>query len=668
MHLYTNLLSNVVRDGLTPVDELELLDREDISEIAEGWNRTGVQFSPEFVPIHRLVSSRAQTELDRVVVESGGVRWTAGELDRYANRVAQRLVREGLETGGLVGICVERSVEMLGALLGVLKAGGAYVPLDPRHPRERLQMVLEDAGAKLLVVGRSFASAQPGLKTTARLVVLDESLKKESETPLEGVGAADGLAYVIYTSGSTGKPKGVAIEHGALMNLLRSMEREPGLGREDVLVAVTTLAFDIAGLELLLPLLTGARLVIASEDQVADGHQLLKLLKESRATVLQATPGTWMMLIDAGWSRELPLKVLCGGEALPRALADQLLARSEQVWNVYGPTETTIWSSATRVVAGTGPMLIGPPVANTQFYLLDQRLRPVPIGVAGELYIGGAGLARGYWRRPELTAERFLPNPFAPGRIYMTGDLGRWYVDAAGQGRVELLGRTDFQVKVRGYRIELGEIEAALNRHPAVRESVVVAHTSKSAGTAITRLVAYVDAGSSAEHATALTADLLTMLAETLPEYMVPAAIFPLPQLPRSPNGKIDRKNLPDVEAFLKSGLHDSQRLFTPAGTEEQKKLAQIWADVLMLDSVSITDSIFELGADSLLIFRIAARSQREGLPLTAAQIFKHRTILALSNALSDGAWAPNSSKAKIAPRIAVAPRKSYQGESRTRE
>jgi amino acid adenylation domain-containing protein len=478
--------------------------------------------------------------------------------------------------------------------------------------------------------------------------------------------SADGLAYVIYTSGSTGKPKGVAVEHGALMNLLRSMEREPGLVRDDVLVAVTTLAFDIAGLELLLPLLTGAQLIIANEGQAADGHQLLKLLKSSEATVLQATPGTWMMLIDAGWTGELPLKVLCGGEALPRALANQLLERSQQVWNVYGPTETTIWSSATRVTAGTAPILVGPPIANTQFYLLDHRLHPVPIGVAGELYIGGAGLARGYWKRPDLTAERFLANPFAPGRIYKTGDLGRWRVDDVGLGQIELLGRADFQVKVRGYRIELGEIEAALTRHPAVRESVVVAHTSKSAGATITRLVAYVDAGSSAEHASALTADLITMLGSTLPEYMIPAAILALPQLPRTPNGKIDRKSLPDADTFLKSGLHVSQRSFTAAVTDDQKKLAKIWGDVLMLDRVSITDSIFELGADSLLIFRIATRSQKEGLSVTAAEIFKHRTILALSDALEKQPDV-KSTTIKVAQRIAVAPRKSYRGESGVR-
>jgi amino acid adenylation domain-containing protein len=666
MHQYANLLSSVVRDATVRVDELELLDHEDRLEIVEGWNQTKVEFDREFRPIHRYAEMRAVKQADLVFVECSAKRWTAGELNSYANRVACRLQREGLKPGDLVGLCVERSFEMLGVLLGVLKAGGAYVPLDPRHPKDRLEMVLDDAGAALLVVGSSFATAQPGFKTTAMTVVLDARIAEESDAPINVAVDSNSLAYVIYTSGTTGRPKGVAVEHGALMNLLRSMEREPGLNGADTLVAVTTLAFDIAGLELLLPVLTGAKLVIANEEQVADGYLLLQLLQQSKATTLQATPGTWRMLIDAGWNRELPLKVLCGGEALPRDLADQLVERSDQVWNVYGPTETTIWSSATRVGAGTGPLLIGPPIANTQFYVLDHRLHPVPAGVVGELFIGGEGLARGYWKRPDLTAERFLPNPFAEGRIYKTGDLGRWHVKADGQGLVELLGRTDFQVKIRGYRIELGEIEAALNRHPAVREAVVVAHTSKNAGAAITRLVAYVDAGNSAEHATALTADLLTMLSGTLPEYMIPAAILPLPQLPRSPNGKIDRKSLPDADSFLKAGLHSAQRPFTAPTTAEQKKLAEIWADVLMLDRVSITDSIFELGADSLLIFRIAARSQKEGLGVTAAQIFKHRTILALSEGLGEQAEM-KSNTIKVAPRIAVAPRKSYRGESGTR-
>ena len=666
MHQYANLLNSVVRDAAVRVDELELLDQEDRLEIVEGWNRTEVEFDRKFLPVHRYAEMRAREQTDQVSVECGAKSWTARELDQYANRVACRLQREGLKPGDLVGLCVDRSLEMLGALLGILKAGGAYVPLDPRHPKDRLEMVLDDAGAALLVVGSSFATAQPGFRTAAKIVTLDAKIAEESDAPLNVAADSNSLAYVIYTSGTTGRPKGVAVEHGALMNLLRSMEREPGLNQADTFVAVTTLAFDIAGLELLLPLLTGAKLVIANEDQVADGYLLLQLLQKSKTTTLQATPGTWRMLIDAGWTRELPLKVLCGGEALPRDLADQLIERSEQVWNVYGPTETTIWSSATRVTTGTGPLLIGPPIANTQFYVLDHRLQPVPVGVVGELFIGGKGLAREYWKRPDLTAERFLPNPFAEGRIYKTGDLGRWHVNAEGQGVIELLGRTDFQVKIRGYRIELGEIEAALNRHPAVREAVVVAHTSKHAGATITRLVAYVDAGNSAEHATALTADLLTMLSGTLPEYMIPAAILALPQLPRSPNGKIDRKSLPDADSFLKAGLHSAQRPFTAPTTAEQKKLAEIWADVLMLDRVSITDSIFELGADSLLIFRIAARSQKEGLAVTAAQIFKHRTILALSEGLGEQAET-KSNTIKVAPRIAVAPRKSFRGESGTR-
>ncbi|WP_260739996.1 non-ribosomal peptide synthetase/type I polyketide synthase [Tunturiibacter lichenicola] len=667
MLLYTNLLASVVRDATVNVDGLELLDQKDRVEILEGWNQTEVDFEGEFLPIHRLIEIQAHAHADEIAVESGKSSWTRKNLDDYANRIAHRLLREGLKPGDLVGLCVERSVEMVGALLGILKAGGAYVPLDPRHPSERLEMVLEDAGTKLLLVGRPFASAQPGLTTTVKTIVLDAQIAEESVAPLEVTASADSLAYVIYTSGTTGRPKGVAIEHRALMNLLRSMEHEPGVSREDVLVAVTTLAFDIAGLELLLPLLVGARLVLATEDQVMDGHILLQLLEQSKATVLQATPGTWRMLIDAGWGSQLPLKVLCGGEALPRDLANQLVERSKQVWNMYGPTETTIWSSATRVVSETGPLLIGPPISNTQFYLLDQRLQPVPVGVVGELYIGGRGLARGYWKRLDLTAERFLPNPFTEGRIYKTGDLGRWRVNSSGQARVELLGRTDFQVKIRGYRIELGEIEAALNRHPAVRESVVVAHTSQSAGASITRLVAYVDAGNSAEHATALTADLVTMLTDTLPEYMIPAVFLPLPQLPRSPNGKIDRKSLPDVETFLKSGLHSSQRSFTPPSTVEQKKLAEIWAEVLMVDRVSITDSIFELGADSLLIFRIAARSQKEGLHITAAQIFKHRTILALSNELRNSSDVEVTT-VKVPPRIAVAPRKTYRSQTGIRE
>ena len=316
--------------------------------------------------------------------------------------------------------------------------------------------------------------------------------------------------------------------------------------------------------------------------------------------------------------------MLCGGEALPRDLADSLLDRSADVWNVYGPTETTIWSSATRLEKREGPVPIGPPIANTQFYVLDERLQPVPVGVTGELYIGGAGLARGYWNRPELTAKKFLPNPFGGGRIYRTGDQARWLR----HGHIELLGRIDFQVKVRGFRIELGEIEAALASHPAVRDAVA---TAVEVGPGDMRLVAWVDSALTSPPAD-LSTQLRTLLTAKLPEYMHPAIIAVLPALPRTANGKIDRKSLPEP-AF---GGPTKARLFTPAATPEQKKMAAIWADILKLDKVSITDSIFELGADSLLIFRISARAGQEGLPIQPAQIFQHRTIANLSSVLGE--------------------------------
>jgi amino acid adenylation domain-containing protein len=537
---------------------------------------------------------------------------------------------------------------MLGAVLAVLKAGAAYLPLDPSHPATRLEMVLCDAQASLLLTQEHLASR---LHASARVICLDGEQTlwaRESTTDLVTKSTPDSLAYVIYTSGSTGKPKGVAIEHGALTNLLRSMEREPGLSATDTLVSVTTLSFDIAALELFLPLMTGAKLAIATKEEVIDGFRLLNLLKQSEATVMQATPSGWRILLEAGWKGQPHLKVLCGGEALPRDLADSLMDRSDNVWNVYGPTETTIWSSATRLDKRPGPVTIGPPIANTQFYVLDDRLQPVPVGVTGELYIGGDGLARGYWNRPELTAEKFLPNPFASGRIYRTGDLARWLRD----GHIELLGRTDFQVKVRGFRIELGEIEAALASHPAVRDAVATAVEVRPGDT---RLAAWVDTGLS-QPPTNLEAQLRTLLTAKLPEYMHPASITALAVLPRTANGKIDRKSLP-APSF---GGQTKARQFTPATTPQQEKLAAIWADVLKLDRVSITDSIFELGADSLLVFRISARAGREGLPINPSQIFQHRTIANLSNALAE-ARNSNPETAPTGPVIAAVSREKFR-------
>ena len=405
MKIWAQLLSSEAADSSAKIKDLNLLPPAERELVLTAWNKTSVNFGG-FKPLHAVVLRNAAAYPARTAIQCGARSWSYAELAEYATILARRLVREGLKPGGLVGICIERSLEMVGSLLAVMMAGGAYVPLDPRHPRERLAMVIEDSGISILLAGRD-----PSVDTTAKILRVTGPQPQGSEALPQTI-AADALAYVIYTSGSTGKPKGVAIEHSALMNLLRSMEREPGLTQDDTLVAVTTLAFDIAALELLLPLLTGAQLIVATDEQVQDGAQLLRLLETHHATVLQATPGLWRILIDAGWTKALPLKALCGGEALPRDLAERLLDRSDDVWNVYGPTETTIWSSATRVTRGSGPLHIGPPIANTSFFVLDEAQQPVPIGVTGELYIGGDGLARGYWNRPELTAEKFLTNPF----------------------------------------------------------------------------------------------------------------------------------------------------------------------------------------------------------------------------------------------------------------
>ncbi len=644
---YATILRGIAADAGREVEDLEVLDESERRLVLDEWNRTAVDFGP-FEPVHRAIEKQATYSPDRVAVICDGARWTYGQLNEYSNRLARHLRRQGIGEGSLVGVCLERSFQMLGAVLGVLKAGAAYLPLDPSHPISRLEWVLSDAHVALLLTQEHLASR---LHASARVVCLDSERTlwaREGTTDLVTKNEPDSLAYVIYTSGSTGQPKGVAIEHGALTNLLRSMEREPGLNATDTLVSVTTLSFDIAALELFLPLVTGGRLVIATKEQVVDGYQLLNLLEQTQATVMQATPAGWRILLEAGWKGLPRLKVLCGGEALARELADSLMDCSDDVWNVYGPTETTIWSSATRLEKRTGPVPIGPPIANTQFYVLDERLQPVPLGVTGELYIGGVGLARCYWKRPDLTAAKFLPNPFGQGRIYRTGDQARWLQN----GHIELQGRTDFQVKVRGFRIELGEIEAALASHPSVRDAVVTAVQVRPGDV---RLAAWVESAMVTPPID-LDAQLHSLLAAKLPEYMHPTVISLLPALPRTANGKIDRRSLPEPTF----GTHTKTREFTPATTPEQQKLVAIWADVLNLDRVSITDSIFELGADSLLIFRISARAGHEGLPIQPAQIFQHRTIASLSNALVE-ANISSTEKPPAGPVIAPVSREKFR-------
>jgi len=479
------------------------------------WNQTQAAYPDKCV--HQLFSEQVEQAPEAVAVVFGDQQLTYRALNARANQLAHYLVKQGIGPDVLVGIYIERSLEMLVGLLGIMKAGGAYVPLDPHFPVERLSFMLEDANVRILLTTgtlltqvESIAPASKGYQKVCLDTVADKIgvtvtdwalISGECDSnPITSVKPKN-LAYCIYTSGSTGQPKGVELEHRTVVNFLTSMRHEPGLTDKDTLLAVTTISFDIAGLELYLPLIVGAKVVLTSRETVSSGQLLAQLLNDSGTTVMQATPTTWYLLLAAGWQGNSALKMLCGGESLPQELANQLLTKGASLWNLYGPTETTIWSTSYQVGLAhqtadsqavrnsNAPELIGRPIANTQIYILDSNKQPVPIGVAGELYIGGAGLARGYRNRQSLTEEKFIPNPFGDGRLYKTGDLARYLPD----GQIEFQGRLDHQVKIRGFRIELGEIEALLDQHPTVNRSIVMAQQEQGAESGTNkRLVAYV--------------------------------------------------------------------------------------------------------------------------------------------------------------------------------
>jgi len=592
---FLRLAEAVVRDAEQPLKALPLLTEAERRELLTARNRTQQTLSGD--PVSRLFEAQVQRSPRATALVFGEEQLSYGELNARANRLAHYLRSMGVGREEKVGVLLERGVQMVVAVLGVLKAGGGYVPLDPAYPEERIAFMVEDSEAGVLLTEERLLS---GLAVgDAQVVCVDrdaQAIAAQSGEDLEpGPQPAD-LAYMIYTSGSTGRPKGVQIEHRALSNFLQSMAREPGLEPHDVLVAVTTLSFDIAGLELYLPLIRGARLVLAGREVTTNGVALSELLKASGATVMQATPATWRLLLAAGWQGSAQLRILCGGEALPRDLAEQLLGCCIELWNLYGPTETTIWSTAYRVQTGIEAVPIGRPIANTRIYLLDAHGQPVPVGVPGELYIGGAGVARCYWSRPELTAEKFVADPFdaTPGaRLYRTGDRARYRPD----GNIEYLGRLDNQVKLRGFRIELGEIEAVLGRLPQVRQAVVVIREDRPGDQ---RLVAYVVAQGDTE---GLVEGLRSQLRASLPDYMVPTAFVTLEALPLTPNGKVDRKALPAPE-------RESQvtAAYVAPGSELEQKLVAVWQDALRLEKVGVDDNFFDLGGNSLLVTRVHAR------------------------------------------------------------
>ena len=581
---------------------------------------------PRDLCVHRLLADSIQSCSGALSVQFQNTCLTYAELETQSNRLARFLQKKGVGPEVLVGICVERSEQMLVALLGTLKAGGAYVPLDPAYPRDRINYVLDDASIKLVLSQQRLLASLPN--TLAEVVCLDSEGKdwqREDSAPVTSSVQPDNLAYVIYTSGSTGRPKGVQLEHRSVMNFLCSMRQVPGMTANDVLVAVTTLSFDIAGLELYLPLLVGGRLVVAPRETTSDGRLLMQLMAKSRTTIMQATPTTWRVLLESGWKGDPNLKVLVGGEALSPDLARQLAESCASVWNMYGPTETTIWSSAYKVDGKDEKLVpIGSPIANTTFHILDSHRRPVPVGQEGELYIGGKGLARGYLERDEMTAEKFVAHPIGANpavRLYRTGDRARFRPD----GNVEFLGRIDQQVKIRGFRIELGEIEAVLEQHRAVSQAVVVAREDFPGDK---RLVAYLVSDSlNAVKAAQLRAHCGTKL----PDYMLPSAFVPMERLPLSPSGKVDRMALP-VPAASDFG---SDTTYVAPRDRVERRLVALWQVVLDIKPISVTANFFELGGISVLaaqLFTKILRTFAKELPLST--LFRSPTVEQLANEL----------------------------------
>ena len=626
---YLTLLEAAAADPGRAIADLPLLSEEDTARIA-GWNDTARAVPSLPLPEAIEANARATPDAPAIVFEDRLLSY--GELIAEADRIRARLMGAGLARGALVGVYLDRSPEMVAALIAILAAGAAYLPLDPRFPPARLDQIVEDAQPQMLLTQRALQGSLP--TSPARVVVFDDGEAPGEPSPRRAI-APDDLAYVLYTSGSTGRPKGVEIDHRALANLLGSMRDTPGFAARDALLAVTTLSFDIAALELFLPLLCGGRLILAPSDTARDPDALAALIARERPTMMQATPTTWRALLETGWRGDPALTILCGGESLSRDLADRLMARAARLFNMYGPTETTIWSALAEIAPGTGPVPIGRPIANTATWVLDAHGALVPPGVVGELHIGGEGLARGYRGRPDLTAERFGETAALPGvRLYRTGDLARQDRD----GTLYCLGRTDNDEKIRGYRIAVEEIEGALARHPGIAAAAVRSWPEESGERA---LAAYLVA----RDGELPIAALREHLGGLLPDYMVPARFVHVSALPLTPNGKVDRRALPEPGAGAAPAA-----LIPPQG-EAEERLAAIWRDLLGVTAIGRRDSFFDLGGHSLLVAKLLRRVEQDyGRVMTMAGFFRAHQLDAMARALAEDALADAGIAVPIQP------------------
>ncbi|MCE9604697.1 MAG: methenyltetrahydromethanopterin cyclohydrolase [Planctomycetia bacterium] len=642
------LLDAIAADPNTPIARLSVLDDAERRQVAYDWNATASDY-PRQATVARLFTEQAARTPDAVAVVGEHASVTYAELNRAANKIAHHLQALGVGPESLVAVSTERTPRMLAALLGVWKAGGAYVPLDPSFPAQRLAYMLESSQAEVLVTERNVRDLLPAYD--GKLVLLDDhaaEIEARSDADPATTADAENLAYVLYTSGSTGLPKGVEIPQRAVVNFLTSMAKQPGLRSSDAVLAITTLSFDISVLELYLPLIVGAKVVLATRSQAADGLWLAENIARREVTVVQATPATYRLLAAAGWQGGANLKLLCGGEALPRDLAAWLLERSAELWNVYGPTETTVWSTVERLTSLDGTISIGRPIDNTQIYILDELSELVPPGTPGELWIGGDGVARGYRNRDDLTTERFVRDVFREeigAKIYRTGDVARHLPD----GRLECLGRVDHQIKIRGFRIELGEIETALAAHPAVR--VCVVHTYQRGDDV--QLVAYV--APQGEQPT--VADLQAALRAKLPEYMVPAAFVFLAEFPRTPNGKIDRKALPAPDAAAGRSTD-----YVAPRNDLEREIVDVWQQVLKSERIGVRDNFFEVGGHSLLAAQLVWNLRsRYSIDVPLRKLFENPTVAGIAR-LIDPSLETSADAANVAH---AEPKIDFEAEAR---
>jgi amino acid adenylation domain-containing protein len=563
-------------------------------------NDTAMEF-PADSRYHDLFEAQVRRTPNNTAILFEGNSLTYREVQDKSNQIAHYLQKRGIGPEVLVGVGMHRSLLLIPGLLGANKAGGAYVPLDVYFPQERLQYLIEDSKPKVILTDE--ANAHLWKHSGAELVYLDRDWRQiaqeSTETAVSPV-KPDNLMYVIYTSGSTGKPKGVELTHRNFVNFAWCMKQEPGITEADTLLAVTTISFDIAALELFLPLIVGARVVLATRDTARVPQSLARALDDHSVTILQTAPTTWRLLIEGGWKGKRDLKALCGGEALTRDLADPILEHTAELWNMYGPTETTVWSTIHRILPFEEGVPIGRPIGNTQVHILNDQLQQVPDGEAGELYIGGEGVARGYLHRPELTAERFIANPIPRGpslRLYRTGDIARF----TSWGGLEYLGRADNQIKIHGVRVEPGEIEMPIAQFPGMKQALVVAREDHPGEK---HLVAYVIAEYPGRFH---PAEMRGFLKAKLPEYLVPSHFVLLDQFPLTLNGKIDRKALPPPVGPVGriTPVADGPR------DDIEYQLVTIWEQVLRVKPIGLNDNFFDLGGHSLLAARLITRIEQ---------------------------------------------------------